>query len=228
MGRWLVRLFVGCLENLVGILGAYLIAWQALVVGVEHGMTSCLVLAVLGVLTYLGLIAAHELGHLLAAWVVGFPLLCFTVGLFQIVREGGRLRTRLNTAWFQPAAYVQHDCPDSGLRVSHHVIVLLAGPLVNLLLGAASLLLASRVNPGPPHGAVGWRLVALLWPGDPVTGLLNIAGVVSLGLGLFSLVPKGDSARIRSDGGQLLDLWCARGGAGQGRSSESGRTDGFE
>src|SRR5262249_60339247 len=118
---------------------------------------------------------------------------------------GGRLRARLNTAWFQPAGYVLHGLPEAGSRSSRWAIVLFGGPLVNLLLGVACLLLASWVNPGPPHGAVGWRGWALLWPGGLAGGLLNSAGLLSAGLGLGTLVP-GKAAGMRTDGGQLLDL----------------------
>jgi hypothetical protein len=54
------------------------------------------------------------------------------------------------------------------------------------------------------------RSVALLYPGDPATAGLNVAGLLSLGLGLGTLIP-GSAAGLRTDGGQLLDLWRGKG-----------------
>src|SRR5262249_3338088 len=84
------------------------------------------------------------------------------------------------------------------------------GPLSNLVIGVACLAASSWHNPGPPNtvppsARAGWGSVALLYPGDPATALLNIAGLVSLQMGLVNLVP-GNVGRLRSDGGQLLDL----------------------
>jgi hypothetical protein len=150
---------------------------------------------------------------------MGFPFTRFTVGLLMVAREGERLRVRMNTAWFQPAAYVLHAFPEGCVRPWRWAVLLLAGPLCNLLLGLTCLIAANWLNPGPPAGMppdarVGWRSIALLFPGDMLTAQLNVAGLLSLGLGVGTLIP-GSAAGLRTDGGQLLDLWRRKGSAGK-------------
>ena len=201
---WLVAQVIFALLGLLA-------CWQALGIGVNYGLVTCLLLCGGGLLTFFALIAIHELGHLSVGLAMGFPFMRFTVGPVQLVRDGARIRPRLNTAWFKPAAYVMHELPQDGVQRWRWAAVVFAGPLSNLLAGAACLAAAHWLNPGPPvemlHAPrVGWRSVALLYPGDPATAWLNIAGLLSLGLGLGTLVP-GSAAGMRSDGGQLLDLW---------------------
>lgn len=206
--RWLL---LGLVQVWVGVLFALLLVWQALGIGVNYGPGACLLLCGAALLTYLALIALHELGHLLVGQALGLPFQRFTVGPLQLAREGGRVRARLNTAWFQPAAYVAHALPREGGRRWRWAVTVFGGPLSNLLVAVACLAAASGLNPGPPAdmpraARAGWRGVALLYPGDPVTAWLNIAGLLSLGLGLGNLVP-GSAVGLRTDGGQLLDLW---------------------
>jgi membrane-associated protease RseP (regulator of RpoE activity) len=211
--RWLRRLICSLVALVIGVPFALLLAWQALIIGVNYGLGVCLLFCGGGLLSFFALLAIHELGHLLVARGMGLPFQRFTVGLLQLVREDDRVRVRLNTAWFQPAAYVMHGpCLTNGWRWA---AVILAGPLSNLLLGAACLAVASGLNPGapadmPPSAQMGWRSVALLFPGGAATAWLNLSGLLSLGLGLGTLVP-GFAAGMRTDGGQLLDLWQGKG-----------------
>src|SRR5262245_57573491 len=100
MIRWRSCLLRGLAELagllLVGVLA--LLPWQIFVVGVNGGPADALTLGAGGLLTFLALLAVHELGHLLAGRAVGLPFDHFTVGPLQLVREGGRWRARLNTA----------------------------------------------------------------------------------------------------------------------------------
>jgi hypothetical protein len=215
--RWRSYLLRG-LAELAGVLFcvlALLLAWQVFAVGVNGGPADSLALGVGGLLTFLALLAVHELGHLLAGRAVGLPFERFTVGPLQLVREGGRWRARLNTAWSQPAAYVLLPPPQvgHGYRRWRWAAMVLGGPLANLLVGAACLAAAGHLNPCPPasvstNARAGWRGVAILYPGDLTTAWLNMAGIVSLWLGVCNLVP-GSAKGMRSDGGQLLDLWRA-------------------
>jgi uncharacterized repeat protein (TIGR04138 family) len=181
-----------------------LLAWQALFVGLTHGMAACAVLCAGGVPIFLALIAAHELGHLVAGWAMGLPLVRFTAGPLVVVREGGRLRARLNTAWFQPAAFVVYAPAWSADGPLRWGVMVLGGPLSSLLLGVGCLGAASWLNPGPPAEIA--SRARFLFPGDLATANLNVAGILSLGMGLGTLVP-GRAAGLRTDGGQLLDLW---------------------
>jgi uncharacterized repeat protein (TIGR04138 family) len=181
-------------------------------------MATCLVYLVSGIPIYLALMAAHEFGHLLAGLSMGLPFVRFTVGPVVVVREEGRIRARLNTAWLQPAAWIMHTPVWSADAAWKWGIFVLGGPASNLLLGVALLWVAQWVNPGPPDStSMSWRQewpgVALIRPGDLTTALLNASGIASLYLTFASLIPR----RIRnwrSDGGQLLDLWRLR-SAGQ-------------
>jgi hypothetical protein len=65
--RWLGRLSRGLVELVVGIPFAALLAWQALVIGVNDSLGACLLLCGLGLLSFFALLAIHELGHLLIA-----------------------------------------------------------------------------------------------------------------------------------------------------------------
>jgi hypothetical protein len=224
--RWLRSLIWGLLALVTGVLFALLLAWQALIIGVKDGLGVCLLFCGGGLLSFFALLAIHELGHLLVAQAMGLPFQRFTVGALQFVREGERVRLRLNTAWFQPAAYVLHGLPLTKGWRWRWVAVVLAGPLSNLLVGATCLAIARGLNPGapaemPPAARVGWRSVAVLFPGDAVTGSLNLAGLLSLGLGLATLVP-GSAAGLRTDGGQLLDLWLGKGPQNQPLQRTSG------
>src|SRR5262249_48259227 len=122
--------------------------------------------------------------------------------------------------------------PEGQVRPARWAVMVLGGPLSNLLIGVACLAAASWHNPGPPDtmpraARTGWRSVALAYPGDPTTALLNIAGLSNLGLGLAVLLP-GRGAGPRADGGQLRDLWrrgggpAARRGGGGGPAAKKG------
>lgn len=212
LGRWFIR---GLIELVIGLTFASLLFWQALVIGAIDDLVDCLLLFGRGVLIFLALLALHELGHLLAALAMGLPFRRFTIGLLTIAREHERIRVLLNTAWFRPAAYFQSSFPEGGVPAWRWAVVVLGGPMANLLFVPIFLLAASWMNPGPPAEMpsalrVGWRTFAWLNPGDMATALLNIAAILSLALGLGTLVP-GTSAGVRTDGGQLLDLWRRKG-----------------
>ena len=115
---------------------------------------------------------------------------------------------RLNTAWRRPAAYALHGV--AGVARWRVTALVAGGPLANLLIAAACLATAVLLNPGPSQGPhEGLRGVALLMPGSWATAWLNLCGLSSLLIGLSTLVP-GRAAGLRTDGGQLLDLACAR------------------
>jgi hypothetical protein len=216
MRRWLVYLLLTLIHLTIILLFAVLLILQLLVVGLLYGATACLLLGWGGILTFLALLAAHELGHLLAARVVGLPFMRFTVGPLAVVREGGRLRARFNTAWFRHAAHVVHERAEGTRRSGRWAIIVLGGPLANLLIGAVCLAMAHWLNPGPPpelssNAEPGWRNVALLFPGDWMTALLNLTALVSWGLGLGTLVP----GKAGTCGQMVVSFWtCGEGKIG--------------
>jgi len=102
-------------------------------------------LTILGILSaYLGItwltIIVHELGHTLAAWLVGFRIDLIVIGPLKLIRVDDRLRWRVNTHSFAPG-FVIATPQDSHRLISKYVLFILAGPAFSLLLAIASLLL---------------------------------------------------------------------------------------
>src|SRR5581483_4101052 len=133
----IIRALVGFLGQVVQatialVFGA-LLPWQAMAIGVNEGMTACLLLCICGTATLMALFALHELGHLLAGLAIGLPFQRYTLGILRVVREDGRLRVRLNTEWFQPAAFVQFEAGGSADSPVRRGIMILGGPSSNLL-----------------------------------------------------------------------------------------------
>jgi hypothetical protein len=216
---WLQRLLVETISLAVGLVLAALIAMQALAVAMFDGMDSCVWLCVGVIPTFLCLIAAHEVGHLLAGKAAGLSFARFTVGLLTVERIEGRLLVRLNRLWFQPAAYVVAGLPAGNTSIRRWATMVAGGPLANLLICVFCLIAASIINPGPTdmipsEARPGWRSVALLMPGNLTTAWLNVAALISLGFGLGTLIP-GRAAGLRTDGGQLFDLFCGQGAPNQ-------------
>jgi tetratricopeptide (TPR) repeat protein len=207
MHGWFRRSLFGLLSLAIQAAATLWALWMVLLIGVEYDLRFCLFLLLTGVVAFFVLIFAHELGHLLAAVALGFPIGRFTVGFFTVVREGQRFRIRLNTDWFGLAAYVYHRLPEGRPSRLGQAIVIAAGPSLNLVLGLGFLLLAAWVNPGPPPDTRdrAWSHVALLYPGDLLTAQLNFAGLISIYLA--SCLLPATSGRFRNDGQLLLDLW---------------------
>jgi hypothetical protein len=211
MFHWLLPLLRVILGMVVGAALALLLAWQAIVVGMIHGMAACFLFCVVGVLLFLAVLPVHELGHALAGWAVGLPFARLTAGPVTVAREGGRLRARLKASWFQPAASVTHEPVWGGDGLLRWAVMVLGGPLANLVLGVGWLVAANWLNPGPggvaPRAAqAGWGSVALLLPGSLLIACFNVAGMLNLAWAFGTLLP-GDEAGVRTDGGRVLDLW---------------------
>lgn len=211
----LLRALMGVFVSLaMGVTFGALMSMQVLIVGVNSGAAQAFALGILAVLMAFAVLVAHEFGHLVAGLAVSLPFSQLTLGFLAVIRERGRLRLRLNTAWFQPAAYVLYSA--GGKQRWGRAVMVAGGPLTNLLIAVACLVLANAIHPGPPPfvaspGLYGWREFAIFMPGNWVTALLNLVGLESLALCLWTLVP-GRAAGLRTDGGQLLD--CLRGRSG--------------
>lgn len=185
-----------------------LMLWQVAVVGLVAGPGDLVVVAAAGVAAGIALVIAHELGHALAGWGVGLPPMSLTLVFVRVDWQGGRPVLRPNMRLLHLAGVSYHAV--AGAERWRVAAIFAAGPVVNLAIAGVCLALAAVLNPGPPagrgpaaHNAL--RDVALVWPGSSAVAGLNVAGLASLLLGAFNLVP-GRSAGFRTDGGQLLDL----------------------
>lgn len=108
-------------------------------VGLHGGLASwALLFAIQALLLYLTILA-HECGHLLAGWFVGFRVQEITIGLLQIRRAGRGLAIAVNSClpWFGGGAMsVPKSSADAMDLRWRAAIVAAGGPLASLLLAA--------------------------------------------------------------------------------------------
>jgi hypothetical protein len=145
----------------------------------------------------------HELGHVVAGWLVGFRFQLLVVGPLKVVRGGsGRVRLEWNR---DPALFgglAESHPTDSRDLVTRFAWVVAGGPLMSLALAVAAL--------------VGLALA----PGG--VGLLPRLATAWLGLqcgllGLFTAFPMPLNQTLISDGARFLRL--LRGGAEAAREA---------
>lgn len=93
---------------------------------------------------YLGIIwltiIVHELGHALAAWLVGFRIDVIVVGLVKLMRMNGRFKWSVNVDSFAPGYIVATPLSSHRLH-ARYTLFILGGPISSLLIAIASALL---------------------------------------------------------------------------------------
>jgi hypothetical protein len=145
----------------------------------------------------------HELGHVLAGWLVGFRFQLLVVGPFKVVRGGsGRVRLELNRDLALFGGVAESLPTDSHDLVARFAWVVAGGPLMSLALAVAALLALAL---GPP-GVGPLPRLAIAWWGL-FCGLLGLAASIPIPLGRTFI----------SDGLRLLRL--LRGGAEAARDA---------
>jgi len=130
-------------------------------------------------------IVLHELGHLLAGWMVGFHFSSFTIGPFSVLLEYGKLRVRVRRSL--PAGGYAGMHVDRVRRLRRRLLIFIAaGPAANLLTMAIALMVLSS---DPVIG--GWlsSFIRLFWM---ISAVLGIGNLLPFRLGV--LYP--DGARI--------------------------------
>ncbi len=132
-------------------------------------------------------IVIHESAHALASQAVGFRLRTFAVGPFVIARKGNAFQLRFSTQSLSLASGYIYSLPVNQHRFREkQIIVIAAGPVANLLAGAALFGVT---------GLLAHSAAAFLW-------LCAAEGcVTALATGLTSLLPIG-----YSDGTMLYHL----------------------
>lgn len=144
-------------------------------------------------------LAAHELGHLIGGWLVGFRFMLFIVGPLKIAREGEAVRVRLNKDIFLYGGLASAMPTDDRDLPRRLAVIIAGGPLTSLLLGLISLGLFIWLNTTIPAES--------LW--SSFTFYALVFGFGNLALFVATSLP-GKTSGFDTDGAQLLD--ALRGG----------------
>lgn len=138
-------------------------------------------------------IAAHELGHIAGGLIVGFRPLLFIVGPLRVERTAaGGFRRGLNRS-FAMAGGLAASAPVGMHDLRRRMIVMVAGgPIASLMLGTQCLVLYEATSS----------------IGGLVAASLLITGLVSLAIGVVTLVPM-RTGGFYSDGARMLRLMRA-------------------
>jgi Zn-dependent protease len=137
-------------------------------------------------------LAVHELGHAVAARLVGYEAVWIQYGFGPVRWRWRMLGFGIQVRRFAWGAGMTHmHRPDlAGWRL-REALVDVAGSAVNIAFGIAFFMLGARLDAGPetPELAVS------------VCAALGIANIVT---GLFNLIPSGGDGELSSDGRNLL------------------------
>ncbi|MBP6716514.1 MAG: hypothetical protein KAY59_07325 [Acidobacteria bacterium] len=155
-------------------------------------------LGISGLLTIPIFLLAHELGHLVAGWFVGFRAFLLVIGPVRIERGDARWQWHLNTD-IRLAGGLAGTAPTdaSNLRVRSAVMIA-GGPIASLLLGLAGLVGFWLVVPARLEAGVS---VVQMW----ATVTCGALGAGSLLIAIVTLLPF-SAAGFLSDGARLLRL----------------------
>ena len=161
-------------------------------------------------LSFVAAIIVHELGHLLAGWMVGFHFSSFTIGPFSLFLEYGKLRFRIRRTL--PAGGYAGMHIDRVRRLRHRLMIFsAAGPAANLVsagITAACLAFVSSITP--------WSLAAeLFWM---LSAILGVANLFPFRLG--ALYPDGARMWMLLFSREKARRWLSL--AGTGTQSQAG------
>lgn len=160
----------------------------------------------LGALTLLPLaffvvIALHEIGHVLAGFLVGFEFRMITVGPFMLEKEVDKLRFKWNKN-LNTAGGLALCLPRNNHRIlSKFMVFALGGPFMSLLLVVLAYVLALLFSINDEIQHLGTFLL---------NSFFNITWIFSFIIFIVTIIPM-KSGGFYTDGGRFLNLW--RGGA---------------
>lgn len=205
--RSILSLLGGAVGALIAAAGIRLFGSSAVSdTGLQYGGRGALI-AWIGLLVVIALvvIAIHEGGHALGGHLGGLRLIAFVVGPLQIVRADGGLRMGFNRYLARAGGLVlcvpTRWTGDRAFRRAFRWCVA-AGPLASLIIGIAALIVSRNMTPVPP------------W-----TSALFTGGLMSLAIGVGTLIPLRMSGGFVSDGGQLLRFRESKARTGSALSS---------
>ena len=180
-------------------LGAYLVIsrWLPTVPKAHLGAVGRLVLFVGVLVAAAGAPLVHELGHVIGGAFVRFRFVFLAWGPFRVVREGDRVRVRMNKD-LGHAGGIALSLPTTMEDLARrNAIVVATGPVVSVVLGVVALTASWLTGI--------WRSPAAM--SDPALAVLGLVaaafGVASIGIGLVTLIP-GHTGGLSTDGAQLL------------------------
>jgi hypothetical protein len=153
-----------------------------------YGLTWIALVAVASVLTTL----IHECGHALIAWCFEMNLLSFKAGPFQWVKREGKWTFKLHLGGLlTPGGAVSAVSKDPSQPRWEEILMIAAGPLMNLLFGIPALYAVLRDD--WPHYQQTWELVAFTASFCVIAAILN-------------LVPFLSDEGAYSDGARILQI----------------------
>lgn len=134
-------------------------------------------------------IAAHELGHLLAALILDYEILGGALGPLQLELWDGQARVRITAGpWFRcSVSAVPRNMPTAWR--ARMMVVVAAGPALSLFALCVT------------------AVLSIAWPGtEAMNCFWSSCAEVNFFLFVLGLVPNGRSARIRNDAALFLVL----------------------
>lgn len=206
---WLLNMAIYVVLCLVVLNRSRILIWARLAPD-SSLFTSWPVLAAAVILILLLAAAIHEIGHLLAGWLVGLQFHLLVVGPLRIVRDGAALRLSFNKgALFNglAASFPREGDYDQRLR-RRMLVFALGGPLASFVLAALASYLFFPLNANRAFTAENAWLIESA----------GIMAVVSSVVFLTSMRPGHYYNGLPADGGRIITLlrggadarrWCA-------------------
>lgn len=199
MPQWLRAVLALFGFTAAGLAVGWLASYGFQVAGVEFdlniGPVNAPALIAICILLLIMTVVAHELGHLICGWLVGFRFLLLIVGPLKVIREGEGIKVRFNkdvSLYGGMAASAPANDHDLARRTA---IVILGGPLTSLALGVLSLALAAWANAN----------ITAASPWSALTLSSVIFSLTNLVLFAATMIPA-KTGGFASDGAQLLDV----------------------
>ncbi|MBY0232790.1 MAG: hypothetical protein K2W96_26205, partial [Gemmataceae bacterium] len=173
----------------------------------EQGAWLALAVMVLAILLSPFFVVAHELGHALAGWAVGWLVLHVNFSILEFKREFGQWIAR----WCRPRSGLHGFVV--AVPLGHRglwwrdLLLVVGGPLANLLL-AGLFLWGAWLNQG--LRVRGWpESLTFLWPAGLASALCLMGMLTNLLIFFTSLAPTGGEDGHASDGLQMLSGFLA-------------------
>jgi hypothetical protein len=184
------------LATVVSLAGEYVAiyywAYWARAHGLIHAHAGRLPWYILFTAAFLITTIIHECGHALLAWCFQMRLLSFNAGPFRFRKQEGKWNFRFVPEGLVNLGGAVRVVPtDLEQPPAHYILMIAAGPMINLLTGA--FLLVSVLYTTWPHFDVTWRLVAF------TASFSFLAAIVNL-------IPFRTADGGYSDGAQIVQI----------------------